>query len=342
MATIIAPSYTAAAAYANSLLRTATTLGIERQSLLDKFNISEDLLASPANRVPLQLFLDLANHIALKCDRDDIGLLMAEQARPGTYSALGYAAMSCATLLEAALLIPRYEDVVINAGNTKLSHQGDIATISWVSKLNDNSHYILNDVIVAGWFCFAKWATNVNDQYPLTVRFSHSKPKDIAHYESLFQCPIEFSSPSNEIEFETKLLSTSIAQVDREFNQLMQAKADQLMNQLVSAGTAREKVVAIIRDILPKHEATITTVAKAMGISERTLRRRLAEEDCSFQQLLTEIRVRLANVYLDNPELSILDIALLLGYSDQSAFSSAFKNWHGITPSAWQKERGLE
>lgn len=331
--------YSVSASYVNGLLGVATSLDLERGALLAQANLEEAVLSIPSNRIVLEDFFHLSQLIATQSKREDIGLLMAEQALPGTFSALGYAAMSCENLEQAALLVPRYEDVVVNAGVTDFKVKGNVASLSWKAKSPEVAQRVLHDAVVAGWYCFAKWVTTLNEYKPMRIRFAHRRPADISHYQQLFQCSLEFEAPLNEILFDAQFLQVPLPQVDRELNNLMREKADQLLGCMATSGSLRQQVVNMLRHCLPKHEASVVTVASALNMSERTLRRRLMDEGCTFAQILSEVRSGLSVVYLKNVELSILDVALLLGYSNQSALTSAFKSWHGVTPSAWREQQ---
>jgi AraC-like DNA-binding protein len=89
-----------------------------------------------------------------------------------------------------------------------------------------------------------------------------------------------------------------------------------------------------IAELLPHGQAAQSAVAKQIGMSQRTLARRLAEEGCSFSELLSKVRRALADRYLMNPSLSISEIAWLLGYAEVSTFTRAFQRWTGASPSA--------
>ncbi len=323
------------AAYVNTLLATVAMLGVQGAP-------SSSLLTSPADcsdsRVPASRFLAMLTDMAGQPGGEDIGLRMAEQSRPGTFSALGYAAMSCATLGEAAALIARYEDLVLDVGTTCLTLEAGVATLSWRAKHPALAIRPLHEAIVAGWFCFAQWVTGVSGIFPRKVCFTHPRPASVQAHIRLFGSEPEFSSPLNAVVFDAGLLQTPIAQVDHEFNRMMREKADALLAQLAVSGSLRQRVVAWLQSNLPRQQTTLAHAAQALAMSERTLRRRLADEHTSFQQLLTEVRVRLASLYLRDATLSLLDIALLLGYADQSAFTTAFRHWHGVTPGAWRED----
>jgi AraC-like DNA-binding protein len=326
------------AAYLVSLLGTAEQWGLSRTALLEELPLDAGLLQDKDHRIPARFLVGLLRAIETASGREDIGLVMAQQARPGTFSALGYAAMSCATLGEAAALIPIYEDVVLDVGTTTLEVQGEEATLAWQAKHPAAHIRALQDAIVAGWFCFARWVTGLSGFYPTRVMFTHATPQDLSPYQQLFCCELQFSALRNAIVFDANFLRIPIVQADHAFNRMMRSKADALMAQLAQSGSIRQRVVTWLQNVLPRQQATLACAAQALGFSERTLRRRLAEEHSSFQQILTEVRVRLASLYLKDPTLTLLDIALLLGYADQSSFTNAFRGWHGMTPGHWRDE----
>ena len=90
---------------------------------------------------------------------------------------------------------------------------------------------------------------------------------------------------------------------------------------------------------LPKGVPTARRVASALGMSERTFARRLQAEGTSFRQLVDDVRRDMARSYLSDPELTLAQVAYLLGYADQSAFSNSFRRWTGQSPRRFRSER---
>ena len=93
----------------------------------------------------------------------------------------------------------------------------------------------------------------------------------------------------------------------------------------------------VLLPLMPKCEATLEHAALALGMSPRSLQRHLDQESFKFQEILDLVRQELARIYLRDPQLSILDVSLLLGYAEQSSFTRAFRNWFGATPSSWRR-----
>src|SRR3546814_20640912 len=114
---------------------------------------------------------------------------MGMQVRPRTFSALGYAAMSCNTLGEAVALIPRYESLVYDGGSTVVSAAGGCARVAWCSGMPDGERMRpVNEEIVAGWLSFGRWITGIRGEMRAAC-FHHRAPADRPALEQFLGCP---------------------------------------------------------------------------------------------------------------------------------------------------------
>lgn len=118
---------------------------------------------------------------------------------------------------------------------------------------------------------------------------------------------------------------------------LLDQQADSLLNVLPSGDQFEQQFYKFLLVAMQDGQPTIEVVAKTMNMSERTLHRRLVDRGLVFKTLLQKTRYQLANQYLKERRLTLSEIALLLGYSEQGAFSRAFKQWSGETPLRYQK-----
>jgi AraC-like DNA-binding protein len=121
---------------------------------------------------------------------------------------------------------------------------------------------------------------------------------------------------------------------------VLQQHAEQLLRQRAAQTPAISQQVhaAIVRS-LAHGQVRLATIAEELALSPRTLQRKLSEAGSSFQQVLDQARFALARDYLRRPELSLVDIAFLLGYQEQSAFNHAFREWAGVNPGAYRLEQ---
>jgi len=122
------------------------------------------------------------------------------------------------------------------------------------------------------------------------------------------------------------------------FNKWIQQHAEQLLRERGTPGgdIAAQVRAAIIRN-LAHDKVRLASIAAELGLTPRTLQRKLSEAGASFQQVLDQARYALATDYLRQGGLSLVDIAFLLGYQEQSAFNHAFKEWSGMNPGAWRE-----
>jgi AraC-like DNA-binding protein len=323
------------AAYVQALLDTAVTQGAGREALLTRSGISSEQLADPGWRLRVDGLLQLFD-IARELSGDElIGLHMGRQVRPRTFSALGYAAMSCRVLGEAVAMIPRYESLVYDGGTTTVDSADGRVRLAWRSGLEDHARMRpINEAIVAGWLSFGRWISGIRGELA-EVHFQHSPPASLTEHESFFGCPIRFNAPDNALCFDARLLATPLIQHDDQLRGLMEQRAEEQVRQVRGAALT-PRVIDAVRRCLPQGAPTATGVASALGLSERTLRRRLEAEGNSFGELMTQLRRELALHYLADRELGLIEIALLLGYGEQSSFSAAFKNWMGLPPGEYR------
>lgn len=171
---------------------------------------------------------------------------------------------------------------------------------------------------------------------PREVTFRHAAPTTDRFHREYFGCPVTFDAPSNGIHLTTEQLAQPTLLGDEGLSAYLLARLDDLRAQ-----TAERSLVADVRgavaDALPDGQPSKTQIARRLGMSERTLHRRLAEHGESFQTLATEARREAAESLLVSGTHGLAEVAFLTGFSDQSAFTRAFKRWSGMTPAAYRE-----
>ena len=166
---------------------------------------------------------------------------------------------------------------------------------------------------------------------PRAVRFRHGAPPDTREHHELFRCAIHFGATHTEIEFDDVDLHRPLPHANETYRRVFQHQVERALARLPGASGAAADVRAAAEAALAGGRWTLAGTARALGMSERTLQRRLQEDGTSFAELVDSIRREMATTYLDN-RLSVTEIAWLLGYADPSAFHHAFKRWTGTTP----------
>lgn len=176
---------------------------------------------------------------------------------------------------------------------------------------------------------------------PLTAKLvEFTQPMgDIQVLEAYFGCRIRIGAAVNRLTLHRCDLNRSFVSYNEEMLELLTPVLDQTRDERRHGRTTADKVKGILKHSLAGGGIDVPVIAKELGMSERTLQRRLADEKTNFKRLLTQARREQAREYLANPSMEMKEVAFLLGYEDQSSFYRAFRLWEGETPANWRKER---
>ena len=173
---------------------------------------------------------------------------------------------------------------------------------------------------------------------PVRVAFQHAPPRSIEGYEEAFQCEVLFNQPENQISYRNADFHLRTAKADKSINQFLVERVEEETKGIeVSANRVSFDVKLLIKDALPSGIPSIVQVAEHMGMSNRTLTRRLAENGVTFRDLIKATQEEESKKLLAKEGLSIADIAFQTGFSEQSAFNRAFKRWTGLSPMEYKK-----
>jgi AraC-like DNA-binding protein len=270
-----------------------------------------------------------------------IGLRIGSAYLPQRYGLLGYALLSAATLRHALVLATHFGDLSFTWFGLHLGVAGKTTTFSFVNRFDidtDVLNFLCDRDCAAALVDFSEAVGQplVLDKVTLP-HDGHGRP---GVYRKFFGCAVEFSGTPVRLEFATKLLETPLPHRDGAASDHLQQQCQLLLAKL----SRQSGLVDDVRRVLlarPGFFPSIEMVAEKLDLSVRTLRRRLAEEDTSFQDVLDEVRFGLATEYLSETPLPLQEVSSLLGYSDPGNFTHAFKRWAGKSPSAFRIERRL-
>ncbi|WP_299310214.1 AraC family transcriptional regulator [uncultured Croceicoccus sp.] len=274
---------------------------------------------------------------ASKATADPVfGLKVARHVRPSTFHVVGYA-MSCSeTLRRAGERFARYSRIISDAAIVRFQTVEDGVSLSVELKpLGERPVYHTIDTILAGYHHLCEWIVGA-EVVPLAVHLQHRAPGDPQPYGDVFHCPIVFDQPRNEIIYSNKAIDQNIPSANEELAHVLDEMA---ANHIDKRQTQRfsSMVRQALLGQLPRGFPSRKKTAILLGITERTLLRRLGDEGTTFQDVLERLRESLSFDYLRRPELTSEEIAFLLGFSSNSSFSRAFMRWTGERPSEWRE-----
>lgn len=174
---------------------------------------------------------------------------------------------------------------------------------------------------------------------PRAVRFRHAAPSDIAEHTALFAAPLEFDASHTELVLDDAALDLELRHANEAYCAIFREQVERVLASLPPPGRVSDDVRAAAHAALTAGDCTVEGTARALGLSTRTLQRRLQEEGTSFSELVDALRKELAMVHLDRGA-SIPEIAWLLGYADPTAFQHAFRRWTDRSPESVRAGRG--
>jgi AraC-like DNA-binding protein len=315
----------------------AAHYGLDTETLLTAAGLAPDLLEQGEQFLPLVDVVRLFVALMERAGDPGLGFETGKRVRPRAYQVLGYAILSSQTLGGALDRLTRFEKLVGNLGTTSWERHGERIRMSWRCPISGAPRRFLVEAAVTGWVAFARQLVDYEAPSPEQVAFSHGPPPDPERYEAWFRCPVRFRADFDGVEFDAGLLERELAGADPGLNELMEREARQLLADYDSKANLVNAVRSRIYRGLADGEPTMEQVAAELEMSPRTLQHRLSRQGMTFQEVLDGLRRSLAELYLRDPGLSLTDIALLLGFAEQSSFTRAFRRWRGVSPAAWRR-----
>lgn len=331
------------AAWVNDALATVQKeYGIVPADLLAQAGVDARAFANPTTLVPLIDVLRLFATALGRTGDNAMGLRLGANVQPRSYPVLGYVIMGSATLGEAIDRLLRFERIIGELGRASLGDEdAEHLLLRWDCPVPMPYARYLRDAAVAGWVGFARSLLD-GDYAPLTARFEHPEPPpaERAVYEKIFRCPVQFGAPHTGIVFPRGWLKLPLRSADAALGGIMEEHAARLLADFSSGINLSNEVRSAIYRHLPGGEPDIETVADDLGMTVRALQARLRKADVTFSDLVDDIRRSLAAVLVADERLTLVNVALLLGFSEQSSFTRAFRRWYGMAPGEYRKSGG--
>lgn len=263
-------------------------------------------------------------------------LAIGSGVMPGHVGVLGYLALASNTLGEAMLAYQRYENLFYGTRLAEVAVEGNEAEIRWPREGNELGQRA-DGVAIAALVTFLRRQLD-NPPPPSGISFLGGvSPQAAAEYEAFFECPVCWHDSHVRVRFPVSYLTEPMLSRDPALRELLDRQAQALVRALPSGSAMERQLQQVLLRLLAEGEPTLARAATAMHMSPRTLQRRLEGHGLSWQQWLDRSREQLACQYLQDPGLSLSDVALLLGFSEQSAFTRAFRRWTSTSPGQFRQ-----
>ncbi|GAB3046897.1 AraC family transcriptional regulator [Acinetobacter apis] len=310
--------------------------GADADRIFHTSGINTQLLESPTLSLQLPTYCRVLEHAAVQSGCDNFGLLYGQQFQPKALGLIGYIAL-CSPTLEYALK---------NMVNHFHLHQKD--TLTRLVELPDCwrlDYQIQHGAILSrrqdaeltlGMFMNVIRSVLGSHYSPREIHFEHTRPLFCQDHSKLFNAPVFFDQPYNSILISKADTHIKMPSSDPMLLTVMQNTLHLLNTASSSEQNLADQVRAAIQLALSHGEPCLDHISHDLHMSSACLTRRLKALGTTFSSLVDLVRCELAEHYIKQGHISISEMALLLGYSEVSAFSRAFKRWFNITPRQWR------
>lgn len=308
--------------------------GYNAQEMLEQAGICAQLLNDPKATVSFQQEVAFTRELINTLADDDLGFKAGQCYRLNAFGHIGLAAGSSDTVGDAIAFFLKYIrlaytyfelDFFKKDGNAilRFSDQFDLGNL--------RRFYLERDFSFAFLSTRDMFPRSIVGQKPKTIHFDFPCPTNVEHYQALYECPVHFSMPYNEILFDERYLDLQLPLANSLTRELLEEQCK--IQEVALFG--HKSFDAKIRQIIQTMENEIPNLeklAKMHFLTARTMRRKLKEQGVTFQQLVNEELSKKALHYLSTTNLTIEQISMRLGYSESASFIHAFKRWTGKTP----------
>ena len=311
-------------------LEVARSLGDPVEMGLAYVGLNEEEVRRPGARLPHSQLMKLLAITIAACGRPERGLLAAEQLQPAHFGLLEFAARSQPTVRGALRILERHWSLVHDACTLEVRTEHSDAFL--VPRLGNGLrwHPAAMEFTLAA---FSRALRHITGE-ALRVRevhLAHPAPADVSAHERIFQCPLVFGGGESALVVADRDLDLPLVWADELTSDALERSAEEVQRRLRHSDRWETRVATAAARQLAAGHCSAEAVAREMGVTLRTLQRKLASEGTGVRTVLEQERARVADNYLRHTDLSLDEIAERLGYSGAPGLHRAIKRWTGRT-----------
>ncbi|MEP2532778.1 AraC family transcriptional regulator [Shimia sp.] len=321
------------AAVARDFAAYLVSLGFDERDILKGTGLVLSEIEEDGAQAPLPAIVALFNRGVALTGNDLIGLDWGKQRSANRLGLIGYMGRTSPTLGQLLANLARFRRVFSEPMEIDVARLAQDGVYSWTYKVPahvDCTQFVESQAA----YMLVGFTRAVQKQIrPTALAFEHQRDDHQDTFRRFFGCPVQFHAPRNQITFDLADLALPIVTSDEGLNKILVQHCEMVLAQTPpDSSDIRVIVERAIADRLSSGDLSQDIIARDLGMSARTLARRLDQTGVSYQKVLANLRQALAERYLRSAQMSQSEIAYLLGYSDVSSFATAFKRWTGRSP----------
>ncbi len=329
---------TLATTSSRALLSACRAAGIDVAEVLAAANLTAAQVDDPDGRLPGEAVTTLWRAALARSPDPALSLDAAVAVPFGAYRVIDFLAASAATVGEGLRRVARYFPLINSVVELHIhedKHEIRVEILNPTDPAGLPQPYAEYALAVTVLHCRRAFGVD----WPLVaVDFTYSAPGSIAVHERVFGCPVRFGKPRTELVIARSVWDQPNRVASSDLLRTLEEHADRLLATLRSAEVVESGVARLLMEELRGGDPSLPNIAKRMGLSPRTLQRRLRLERSSFADVLDSTRKHFASCYMQERNLQLTEIAYLLGFSEQSAFTRAFHRWYGVSPTEFRSK----
>lgn len=310
--------------------------GVPRAVLCEALAIEPSLLDAPNTRLPGSLVERVWATAERLTGDPDLGLHTAEAFNPGALDILGYVILSCESAADAIDRLARYAGLLNEGLRVRLEPRGD-ESVCRFDAVTTLDNYLLRtprqpmEAMAAGLVTTMRRLT-VPHVEPVATTFRHPAPASTTEHARILGPHVSFGAEADSVVYRTADLATPLLSANPALLAAFEPLAQESLDASDGAGTVSRQVVRMLEHRIKGIVPTLEEAAMALAMSTRSLQRKLRDEGITYQQIVDDVRSRMATRHLSKPGTTAAEVAFLLGFSEPSAFARAFRRWTGTTP----------
>jgi AraC-like DNA-binding protein len=331
---------TAANHYISQLYHEAIRNGLDIENILNKIELSVDVIDKPEHRVKTEKLTALQNLIWQELQDESMGLA-AYPVPAGSYFMMGRLTVNQPTLQKALELGAKFYAMVTQAFKVNLTVDNETAFLHFeLDSPQLDPQHMFSEILLLAIHRYASWL--IADSLPLIeTHFNYPSPAHISEYSYLFPGIHIFDSKKLGFAFPNKYLQRNVQQNDASLKLFMQRCPQEIFQRYEADYSLTSEIKSLVRKNLKGGVPSIEKAATMIHMTKRTLMRKLQGEGTSYQQLKDVVRRDKAVSLLTKYSLPINQISESLGFSEPAVFTRAFLNWMGESPSQYRKKNSI-
>jgi AraC-like DNA-binding protein len=319
------------------LLQYCERLGHSPSQLLDRAGIDAVAGTDPNTLVAVDRVVMLWMHAVALTGDEHLAMHVAEWTPEGSRSIMYFLFANALTVGDALRKVVTFYRSVGNTGQASIEEEESRVALRYDNVPGFTAQREAREWALVLAYCGVRSATGV-DFCPESVELAYPAPVDISEHERIFRCPVLFERAASRLWLRREDWQRPTRHADPDLLRILESRAQNMADELPGIESIGSALRCVLSLDLEQGVPSVHDTARRLGLSSRTLQRRLAAEGLSFSDIVERTRADAARRLLKEQNLALVEVAELLGFSDQSAFTRAFRAWSGTTPAEFRRK----